>query len=225
MSNPSETSERQLLLAVLERLYAPLVRKLDLTPEDRRSFYELILEAKLKAQALMADLLRHEDLGRLARASAEIQQKLDARLQVLLGPADFGIYQEYQAGVPDRGLVERMKSDFAECPLTEAQQELLIAAMATVRKSAGASTGGAPAQFSIADSRKLMTEKLSLQESMDQQVLQLAAGFLSPAQLKILASAQARMMTQRREGYRQARAMCGVESSTPQPPIPNDPSD
>jgi len=197
------------MLALLERLYAPLVNKLNLTSEQSRRFYEAILDSKMRGQAQVADLLRHEDFSRMAKSLADIKKETEANLQALLGAANSVQYQEYQTGVGDRGTFELMKSDFAESPLTEEQQQRLLKSMESGRKADGNSTSGSVVGCSIADTSDVMDEKLSRQESIDQHVLQEAAAFLSPFQLKMLGSAQVRMMTARKDGYAQARAMFG----------------
>jgi hypothetical protein len=181
----------------------------NLTPEQSRRLYEVILDDKMKRQAQVTDLLRHEDFSRMARTIADIQTETDASLEDLIGAADFVQYREYQSGVGDRGQLELMKGDFAESLLTEEQQQHLLKAMESARKAAGNFTSDSVAGFSIADSSDVMNEKLSRQEAIDQHVLQQAAGFLSPVQLQILGSAQARMMTSRKDGYAKAREMFG----------------
>ncbi len=198
-------------LAVLEQLYAPLIEKLNLAPEQSRRFYQLILDHKTKAQAPMTDLLRHEDFSRMARAVADVQKETDANLQTLLGVDHFAQYQEYQTSVADRGTLIRMRSDFAESPLTEEQQQHLLKAMESGRKTVGNFGGDGVISFSIADTSEVMNEKLSRQESIDQHVLQQAASFLSPIQLKILGSTQAQMLAARKNGYEKARAMFGAQ--------------
>jgi hypothetical protein len=206
---PATTTE--VMHALLERIYAPLIKKLNLTSEQNRTFYEVIIDNKMRGQAQVADLLRHEDFSRMAKAIADIQKETDASLQALLGAANFAQYEEYKKGVGDRGKFELMKSDFAESPLTEEQQQQLLNAMESGRKAFGTSTTGGTVEFSIADTStsEVMNEKLNRQESIDQHVLQLAAGFLSPVQLKILASAQAKLMTARKNGYAKAQEMFG----------------
>lgn len=213
MSAVPSTGEVTLTMALLERLYAPLVKKLNLTSEQSRKFYEVILDDKMKRQAQVADLLRHEDFSRLAKAIVDIQKETDTSLQALLGAANFAKYQEHQPGLKDRGMLELMKSDFAESPLTEEQQQHLLKALESGRKVVGNSTSGSVVEFSIADTSDVTNEKLSRQESIDHHVLQQAAGFLSPVQLQILGSAQARMMTARKDGYAKARAMFGEHGS------------
>ena len=202
-------------MAILERLYAPLVKTLNLTPEQSGSFFQLILDCKMKGQSQMSDLLRHEDLSKMARTAADSRNEMEAELQTLLGAAGFAQYQEYQSGVGDRGILERMKNDFVEHPLTEEQQQSLLRAMETGRKAIAAPTGVGDPGFSVADTAEVTDQKLNRQESIDQHILQQAAGFLSPAQLEILSSTQARMMAVRKNGYAKAQAMFGARNRDP----------
>jgi len=209
VSKTPTTTEEQLTAALLERLYAPLVKKLNLTAEQSRGFYQVILENKMKGMAQMADLLRHGDPSLMAKAVEESQKEADARLQTLLGAAHFAQYQEYQTNIGDRGLLERIKDDFAEHPLTEEQQQHLLAAMAAGRKAVGNNADGSETKFSIADTTEVMCEKLIRQESIDQHILAQVASFLSPTQLEILRAIQTRMMAARKDGHAKIKAMFG----------------
>jgi GTP cyclohydrolase I len=209
---PEKAEERQ-AAAVLEQLYAPLVKKLNLTAEQSQNFYQMILDTKMRGQAQVTELLRHEDPSRMARTLADFQKEMDARMQALLGTANFAEYKEYQTSVGDRGLLLLTKNDFASCPLSEEQEQHLLGAMESGRKTIGNSASGSVVGFSIADTSDVMREKLSRQESIDQYVLEQAAGFLSPVQLKILASALAKLMTARKVGYEKARATFGKHRS------------
>jgi hypothetical protein len=199
----------EVMLAMLEQLYAPLIKKLNLTSEQSRRFYQVIFDNKMRGHAQMADLFRHENLSRMAKTVADLQKETDASLQALLGAANFAQYEEYQTSVGDRGMLERTKDDFAESPLTEEQRQHLLKAMESGRKAIGNSTSGSMVGFSVADTSEVMNEKLSRQESIDQYVLQQAAGFLSPVQLKILSAIQAKMMCARKNGYAKTLAMFG----------------
>lgn len=204
---PTNPATSEVMRAILEQLYAPLINTLNLTSEQSGRFYQLILDNKMRGQAQMANLLRHDDPSSMAKTIAEFQKETDASLRALLGAAGFARYEEYKTSVGDRGILEQTKDDFAESPLTEEQQQRLLKAMEAGRK-AFAGSGGV-VRFSVADTSDVMNEKMSRQESIDQHVRQLAAGFLSPVQLKILGSTQARMMTARRNGHAQAQAMFG----------------
>ena len=114
---------------MVERLYSPLVAQLHLTPGQSEEFYRVLLDNKMNGIAQSSELLSHGDIGRMCRTVADFQKEMNARLQTLLGETNFAQFQEYQAGVGDRGALEMMKSDFAENPLTGEQQQRLLKAM------------------------------------------------------------------------------------------------
>jgi hypothetical protein len=193
---------------MVERLYRALAEQLDLTSQQRETFYHLLLEHKMSGLAQRVELLSHGDVSRLARTVAEFQKDTDERLLALLGEAKFSQYQEYQTGTGDRGTLEMIQSDFAEHALTKEQQLGLLRAMSSARKGGGEDAGGNTG-FSVADASDVMDRKLKRQEAVDQQVLQQAAAFLSPAQLQILNAAQARLRAWRKNGYAKAQEMFG----------------
>jgi hypothetical protein len=192
---------------VLERRYSPLVKQLNLPPEQSGKFYELLLANKMHGLAQRTELLCHGDIGRMCKIVADFERDTDAGLHALLGDANFSKYQEYQAGVGDRSTLDLMKNDFAQNPLTEEQEQSLLQVMESGRKALGVAADGSDTGFSIADTSEVMEQKLKRQESIDEQVLQQAAGFLSPAQSRILSSAQARFRAWRKDGYAKAQQM------------------
>jgi hypothetical protein len=221
MSKIPETIEamRPEAAKALERLYSPLVHQLNIMPEQSEEFYQILLDNKMNGLAQRPELLCHGDIGRMTKAVADFQKETDASLHALLGDAHFSLYQEYHAGVGDRSTLELMKNDFAANPLSEEQQELLLKAMESGRRALGGATGGSDAGFSIADTSDVMNQKLERQESMDQQVLQQAAGFLSPAQLQMLSSAQAKFRAFRKSGYAKAQEMFGDHGRSEERPV------
>jgi hypothetical protein len=64
-----------------------------------------------------------------------------------------------------------------------------------------------------------MIQKVSRQESMDQHILQQAAGFLSYTQVKILSLAQARKLAGRKKGCAKAQAMFRDQNRDSKPSI------
>jgi hypothetical protein len=199
---------------MLERLYFALVEQVNLTPGQRGMFYQLLLDNKMKGLGQKTDFLRHGDIARLSRNVADIQKEMEAGLQTLLGVAGFSQYQQYQAGIGDRSSLELIRNDFAQHPLTGEQEQLLLQAMDSGRKALCGDAGGGDAGFSMADTSEVMEQKLTRRASIDQHVLQQAAGFLSPAQLEILSAAQDRLRTWRRNGYAKIKAMFGNQGNS-----------
>jgi hypothetical protein len=220
MSKIPETIEtmRPEAARVVERRYSPLVKQLGLAPEQSEKFYQILLDNKMHGLAQRTELLCHGDIGRMTRVVRDFQKETDARLRALLGDANFSQYQVYQAGVGDHSTLELMKNDFAANPLSEEQQEFLLKAMESGRKTLGVAAGSSDAEFSVADPSDVMNQKLKRQESIDHQILQQAAGFLSPAQLQILSSTQAKWRTLRKEGYAKVQEMFGNHGKSEERP-------
>ncbi|HXR08690.1 MAG TPA: hypothetical protein VN765_15240, partial [Candidatus Acidoferrum sp.] len=72
---------------VLERRYSPLVKQLNLAPEQSEKFYEILLANKMHGLAQKTELLCHGDIGRMTKAVADFQKETDASLRALLGEA------------------------------------------------------------------------------------------------------------------------------------------
>jgi hypothetical protein len=169
----------------------------------------VLLDNKMSGIAQRSELLSHGDIGRMCRTVADSQKEMNASLQTLLGEANFAQFQEYQAGVGDRSALEMMKTDFAQNPLTGEQQQRLLKAMESGRKTVGGTATGMDAEFSIADTSDAINQKLIRQEAINEKVLHQAADFLSPAQLQILRTWLARQIKFRKEGHAKAREMFG----------------
>jgi len=102
-----------------------------------------------------------------------------------------------------------MKIDFAPSPLTGEQLQQLLKAMEAGRKTAEDAATGGDAEVSIADTSEVMNQKLIRQEATNENVLQKAADFLTPAQLQILGTWLATQIKSRREGHAKMREMFG----------------
>jgi hypothetical protein len=207
--HPAIESMRPQAAKVVERLYSPRVAQLHFTPEQSEEFYRVLLDNKMSGIAQRSELLSHGDIGRMCRTVADSQKEMNASLQTLLGEANFAQFQEYQAGVGDRSALEMMKTDFAQNPLTGEQQQRLLKAMESGRKTVGGTATGMDAEFSIADTSDAINQKLIRQEAINEKVLHQAADFLSPAQLQILRTWLARQIKFRKEGHAKAREMFG----------------
>lgn len=207
--HPAIESMRPEAAKMIERLYSPLAAQLQLTPEQSEEFYRLLLDHKMNGIAQRSGLLSHGDIGRMCRTVADLQKEMNASLQPLLGEANFVQFQEYQAGVGDRGALEMMKSDFERNPLTGEQQERLLKTMEAARKTVEGAATGKYAEFSIADTSDEINQKLIRQEAIDEDVLQQAADFLPSAQMQILRTWLARRNKFRKEGHAKAQEMFG----------------
>ncbi len=197
---------------MIRRLYAPLTGQLNLTPEQTDKFYQVLTDNKMSVSFQKSDVVAAGgDTAALEKIAADVQKETDASLQSLLGETGFAQYQVYQSSVPDRGLLEQMKDDFADNPLTDDQNQRLLQAMQAARQAV--TNNMSAIGFSITDTSAATDQKLQQQEAINQQVLQQAADFLSPAQLQTLGSSQSNIMNARRAGFAIAQKMFGVQTN------------
>jgi RNA polymerase sigma factor (sigma-70 family) len=181
---------------VLRKQYAPLLKQLNLTPEQADTFYKLLLDNQFNYKE---------------QAAGNSGQELETGLQTLLGDSGYTQYQDYKSGVEARAQLDQMTGDFAENPLTDDQQQQLVKVMTAAQNTV---TGANDAvKFNVNDPAAAMAQNLQLQENINQQVLQQAADFLSPAQLQTFASSQSNSLNMERTGYALAQKMFGAQSN------------
>lgn len=198
---------RDQLAAALKKQYDPLLKQLNLTPEQSDSFYQILLDSRManmgRGEAMFSG--SKEDA---AKALADSKQELETSLQNLLGSDGYAQYEQYQTVYAARTQMDQMKSDFADSPLTDDQQQQLLQAIETAQKTAVTPNAG----LSVTDTASAMEENLQQQAAVNQQVLQQASNFLSSAQLQILATSQSNRINLEKGGFELAQKMFGSGS-------------
>jgi RNA polymerase sigma factor (sigma-70 family) len=191
-------------IATEKLMYAPLVKQLNLSPEQADKFYDILADNGLKSiQAMQSGKLNAEDMK-------STTQSLEADLQSLLGNAGFSQYKDYTKNdMADQSLFAAIKNDFADNPLTDTQQQQLLQAMKTARQSVTANSPPDPSPANPSDMGQALQEKIQQQEQMNQSVLQGAAAFLSPAQLQTLGTSQSNMISMQKASAPMMQKMFG----------------
>jgi hypothetical protein len=168
-------------------MYGPLVKQLNLSPEQADKFYNILVDNGIKGLAATQSG-NSEDIK-------SNTQSLEANLQSLLGDAGYAQYQNFTKNdVSDQSLFTALKNDFADNPLSDTQQQQLLQAMKTARQTVTANSPLDLSQANPSDKLALMGQVLQQQEQMNQNVLQQAAAFLSPDQLQTLGTSQSNMI-------------------------------
>jgi RNA polymerase sigma factor (sigma-70 family) len=168
-------------LATIKMMYGPLVKQLNLSPEQADKFYDILVDNGLRTlQAVQSGQSSQEDIK-------SNNQSMEADLRSLLGEAGFSQYTDYTKNdMAGQTLFAAMKNDFENNPLSDTQQQQLLQAMKSARQSVNASNPLANG----ADKTASMDQVLQQQEQINQIVLQQAAAFLSPEQLQTLGASQ-----------------------------------
>jgi len=172
------------MTTTMKSQYAPLVKQLNLSPEQAGRFYQLMIDkSMIGMDALQSGNFNPDDI----RASA---QSMEADLQSLLGDAGMAHYKEFTENIGNQEMLTTMTQDFADNPLTATQQQQLLQAMKTAQQSVMANSPVDLSQANPSNKLAMMEQALQLEKQINQNVLQQAGAFLSPDQLQTLASWQ-----------------------------------
>jgi RNA polymerase sigma factor (sigma-70 family) len=186
--------------AAMARLqYAPLVKQLRLSDDQAERFYQLLSDRS--AQGLEA-----VQSGNLAAAATN---SIEPELKALLGETGFKQYLDFTESMADQTMLNMAKESFVEDPLTDQQQQQLLEAMKSARKRVESSAGDLPNQATLnaVGQTAIMDQAIARQEQINQSVLQQAADFLSPDQLRTLASSQTNWLGMQKVGMAMAQKL------------------
>ncbi len=219
---------------MMDSLYSPLVKKLNLPPEEAAQFKDLLADNMMKGASKATSLFggdsstnRTELLNTL---SAE-QKSFDLQVREFLGESRYAEYKNYQQTVGERTQLNqfRMQSAGGESALTDQQTEQLLGFMKEEKQVVAAATGlpmpgdnqdaaTLQAMFSGEGSEKV----LQSQETVNQQVYARAREILSAEQLAAFGKFQTNQLQMMRMGMNMARKFIAPENlaSEAQPPNP-----
>jgi hypothetical protein len=201
-------------VAMLKTTYAPLVKQLNLTPDQRDAFYKALSDNMTNAMSQGMAMLSGTNNPDAASAVADSQKTMQDQMKSLLGDDGYAQFQEFQTSIPDRMLLDTMKSSFADNPLTDDQQQRLLQLMTSERKNAAAAVDpntGQPAA-TTANTVGAMAQAVQTQEQINQGVYQQAAAFLSPAQLDSLATSQSNILNMTKVSMTLVQKMMGTNA-------------
>jgi hypothetical protein len=136
--------------ARISQVYGPLFKQLNLSPEQLNQFQSLLAD---KQQALMDVMQAAREQGLNPRTDPEgfktlVNQAIsqsDQAIQQALGDAGFQQYQQYQATLPERNVVNSLQQQlsYTQTPLTDDQANAMISVLqATQPQRAGNGTAG-----------------------------------------------------------------------------------
>jgi len=223
---------RETQRVMLDQMYGPLVKKLNLTLEEADQFKDLLADNMMKAAEQAGSLFggasatnRTEQLAKLT----EQQKAFEEQVRGFLGETGYAQYQEYQLTVGERTQLNQFQQQYAgaENALSEQQKERLLAIMKEEKQSVAATTGQASpgagqdaanmeAMFSSDATDKLM----QTQESMSQRVYERAREVLSPEQLGAFGKFQTNQLQMIRTSMNMARKFMSPEQSGTTAPQP-----
>jgi hypothetical protein len=193
---------RQQQLSQLKTQYAPLIKKLNLSPEAADKFIQLLADNALKGMNRgMAYMKGDLDQATLQQQQLADKNEMDGQLQSLLGTDGFAQYQQFSEEVPARVMLSLLKNDMADNPLTEGQSAKLLELMKTTPKTDDIK--------GLTASQDAMEQWLQQEAENNQRILQKAGDFLSPEQLTALGTFQTNMINMQRMGIEMKNKLVG----------------
>jgi hypothetical protein len=203
---------------MMDQMYAPLVKKMGLTPEEATKFKDLLADNTMKGAEAASSMFggsASTNRAETLTALTSNQKTMDEQLKAFLGDDRYAQYKDYQETVGERTLLNQFKLQAgSDYNLNEVQTEAMLGFIKEEQKSVAATTG-LPLGDANKGSAKLeamlsgdkVDELIAAQETVGQRVYDRARTILSPDQLDMWGKYQTNRMQMMRMGMNMARKM------------------
>ena len=199
--------------AMVGMMYGPLLKDLNLTPEETEKFNALLFDNQMNAATKGISVLQEgADKTAIGQELTEDKKQFDAKMKEFLGDDRYAQYEDYTKSLPDRMALTQVKSQFGDNPLNEQQSSQLLTLMKEERQRANPTPNENPsgsADFNTALSEDAMNKYFSQQKQANQRVVERAAGVLTPEQIEVLSRSLASNLSMQEAGMKMAQAMMG----------------
>ena len=206
----------------LDRMYGTLYRQLGLPADELEALKELLLERQLKLVEMgMAAMSASESERRQAAVKTNaLKAEYDKKIEDLLGPQDYAVFNQYEQTTPERMQIQMFKDTLpADAALTERQEADLIAAMYEARRALPATsllnTGRASDPSQLTEER--IAETLKQLDQLRGRCIERAAAILTRPQFEKYVESQERWSAMQAAGLRMASQMFGGAPGQPAP--------
>jgi hypothetical protein len=203
----------------IEGMYGSLAKYLNLSTNDMDALKELLLQRQMALMDSGMSMMSGSaaDQKQAAEDAKTVKADYDKKIQDLLGPQDYPVFQDYEKSAADRMSVQMFKGSLpADATLTDQQEESLIAAMSEERKAMPATSTmnnqtPDPSKFT----EEGMAEALKQMEALQQRDAERAAAILTPAQLDQFTKFQQQMNSMAAAGMKMAAQMFANKRAAP----------
>lgn len=210
---------------MVQKMYGPLLKDLNLAPEEKDRFMALVLDHQLAAVDQAGTLFGggDKDKTEVAATLKDKEKEMEANLKALLGDDKFAQYTDYKGTMGDRLQLDQLKQqlDGSGTPLQDDQLKSLLGIMKEERDKVPPVVDNKAAN-GAADFAKMLTDdsiekQFQWQQDLNRRVLERAGQVLSPQQLKEYTDFQSQQLNMQKAGMKMAREMFGSGSKTPSP--------
>ena len=214
---------------MMDQMYAPLIKKLGLTPDETTQFKNLLADNAMKAVDSASSMfggLGSSNQTQAVSALADSQKSFEEQVKAFLGDDRYAQYKDYQETVGERTLLNQFKQQAgSDYNLNDQQTEALLTFMKEEQKSVAATTGlplgqtdNDPAKLQSLFSDGKVDELLQAQDTVAQRVYDRARTILSPDQMDTLGRYQTNRMQMMRMGMNMMRTMFKPDQPPAGPP-------
>jgi hypothetical protein len=214
---------------VMDQLYSPLIKKMQLTPEEASQFKDLLADNMIKGAENAGSLFNGTNRTETLEKLAADQKNLDEQIRGFLGESRYMQYKDYQQTAGERMQLSQFQQTTGanEHPLSDQQTETLLTLMKEEKQAVAASTGvplsgdnSDPATMQAMFSGEGIDKMLQSQETVNQRVYERARDLLSPEQLSAFGQFQTNQFKMMRMGMTMARKFMGGEKTESAPANP-----
>jgi hypothetical protein len=203
---------------MMDQMYAPLIKRMGLTPDEAAKFKDLLADNTMKGAEKASSIfggLGSTNRTEMLNALTTEQKTFDEQLKAFLGDERHAQYKDYQETAGERALLNQFKLQVgSDYNLNDQQTEALLTFMKEEQKNVAATTGlplgetdKDPAKLQAMLSEDKVGELLQAQETVGQRVYERARTILSPDQLETLGKFQTNRMQMMRMGMTMAKQM------------------
>jgi len=202
---------------VTSMMFGPLLKELNLAPEQKEKFMALLLDQQMKEIDHFGGFFPDgaADKTDAVKQVQDNQKEFDENLKTLLGDEKFAQYQDYRQTMTERRQLDQFKQQLegGKTPLQDEQVKSLLQVMREEKEKVPPILPGNGTQMSP-DFGKLLTDEtmdrqFEWQTDLNRRVLERAGPILAPEQLKELTDFQAQQLKMQKVGFKMAREMFG----------------
>jgi hypothetical protein len=216
MSDPAmKEMMRSQQKTMIDTMYGTLFKEMNLSPEERQKFSELLLDQQTKTMEAGMGIFEEGGLTNVTQGVQAQQKESEEQLKALLGEERFAQYQEYQKTVGDRMQLDQLRRQMetAGTPVQDGQLQQLLALTKEERERVPApfpqDPQGAAANMEKMLSGEFMEKQMAWQEEINRRVIERATSVLTPEQLKAYEQFQTQQINMQKLGLKMMKGMFG----------------
>jgi len=204
---------------MINMMYGGLFKELNLSPEEKDKFKELLTESQMGKVAATQSLLggtQDEATTAAAKQSvADAKKQSEADIKVLLGEQRYAQYEDYQKNVGERMQLDQLKTQLAgeNAPLRDEQTAQLLQIMKEEKLALPPAIPADQSEMPDKDTftPQKMDEQLKWMDQYNARVAERARATLTPDQFIYYQKFQEQQASMAKLGMQMARQMFGSE--------------